>query len=410
MKKITLFSILAAFVAALSFTSCNTDSDGYSPLSKEAQKNFQIAMSVGSYNDMVVLFEKKNDANVNNQTDSVASSVGISMTSDSTMSISNFPIAAIAEHISNKDLSQAIAKVAPRTITCKYNVMPNSTSEVAYYIACPNVIELNLAYGADNKSHKVQLVFMPNQNYYGYCTLKDPRKLGFQFYLYQIWVDGALTGYIKNSINSKYSTVAFAVRNAWKKNGYSPLSKEAQKNFQMAMSVGSYNDMVVLFEKKNNANVNNQTDSVASTVGISMTGDSTMSISNFPIAAIAEHISNKDLSQAIAKVAPRTITCKYNVMPNSTSEVAYYIACPNVIELNLAYGADNKSHKVQLVFMPNQNYYGYCTLKDPRKLGFQFALYQILVDGAQTDYIKNSINSNYTVAFAVRNIWKKTGK
>lgn len=218
MKKITLFSILAAFVAALSFTSCNTDSDN-SPLSKEAQKNFQMAMSVGSYNDMVVLFEKKNDANVKNQTDSVASTVGISMTGDSTMSISNFPIAAIAEHISNKELSQAIAKVTPRTITCKYNVMPKSTSEVAYYIACPNVIELNLAYGADNKSHKVQLVFMPDQIYYGYCTLKDPRKLGFQFALHQIWVDGAQTGYIKNSINSNYSTVAFAVRNAWKKTG-----------------------------------------------------------------------------------------------------------------------------------------------------------------------------------------------
>ena len=156
MKKITLFSILAAFVAALSFTSCNTDSDNsYSPLSKEAQKNFQMAMSVGSYNDMVVLFEKKNVANVNNQIDSVASSVGISMTGDSTMSIANFPIAAIAEHISNTELSQAIAKEAPRTITCKYNVMPNSTSEMAYYIACPNVIELNLAYGADKKSHKV---------------------------------------------------------------------------------------------------------------------------------------------------------------------------------------------------------------------------------------------------------------
>ena len=129
MKKITLFSILAAFVAALSFTSCNTDSDnGYSALSKEAQRNFQMAMSVGSYNDMVVLFEKKNDDNVNNQTDSVASSVRISMTGDSTMSIANFPIAAIAEHISNKELSQAIAKEAPRAITCKYNVMPNSTS------------------------------------------------------------------------------------------------------------------------------------------------------------------------------------------------------------------------------------------------------------------------------------------
>ena len=141
------------------------------------------------------------------------------MYNDSTMRITNFPVAALAEHISNKELSEAIAKEAPRTITCKYNVMSNSTSEVAYYIACPNVIELNLAYGANNKSHKVQLVFMPNQMYYGYCTLKEPRKLGFQFYLVQLWVDGAQTAFIKNSTNSSNSTVAFAVRNAWKKTG-----------------------------------------------------------------------------------------------------------------------------------------------------------------------------------------------
>ena len=219
MKKITLLSLVAVLLTALTFTSCNTDDNGYTPLTPESQRTFQSLMSIGSYNDMVILYKKKNDANVNNQIDSVSSSVHVSMYNDSTMSIANFPIAAIAEHISNQELSQAIAKEAPRTITCKYNVMPNSTSEVAYYIACPNVIELNLAYGADNKSHKVQLVFIPNQDYYGYCTLKDPRKLGFQFALYQIWVDGAQTGYIKNSINSKYSTVSFAVRNAWKKTG-----------------------------------------------------------------------------------------------------------------------------------------------------------------------------------------------
>ncbi len=47
MKKITLFSILAAFVAALSLTSCNTDSDNdYSALSQESQKNYQAAMSM----------------------------------------------------------------------------------------------------------------------------------------------------------------------------------------------------------------------------------------------------------------------------------------------------------------------------------------------------------------------------
>ena len=220
MKKITLFSILAAFVAALSFTSCNTDSDnGYTPLTPESQKTFQSLMSIGSYNDMVILYEKKNDANVNNQVDSVSSSVHVSMNNDSTMRITNFPVAALAEHISNKELSEAIAKEAPRTIICKYNVMPNSTSEIAYYIACPSTIELNLAYGAENKSHKVQLYFMPSQMYYGYCTLKEPRQMGFQFSLLQLWVDGAQTAFIKNSINSSNSTVSFAIRNAWKKTG-----------------------------------------------------------------------------------------------------------------------------------------------------------------------------------------------
>ena len=218
MKKITLFSILAAFVAALSFTSCNTDSDNsFTPLAPETQKSFQAAMSIGSYNDMVILFEKKNKANVNNQIDSVASSVRISMYNDSTMSISNFPVAALAEHISDKELSAAIEKEAPRTITCKYNVMPNSTSETAYFIACPEAINLDLTYGTDNKSHKVVLYFIPSQMYYGYCTLKEPRQLGFQFALYQIWVDGNQTNFIQNSTNSANTTVGFLFRNAWKK-------------------------------------------------------------------------------------------------------------------------------------------------------------------------------------------------
>ena len=220
MKKITLFSILAVLFAAMSFTSCNTDGDsGMNFLTPEQQKSFQYAMAAGSYNNMAILYEMKNDANVKNQVDSVASSCSISMYGDSTMTMTNFPVAALAEHISNKDLAAAIAKVAPKAIKCKYNVMPNSTSETAYFIACPEAINLDLTYGTDNKSHKVVLYFIPSQMYYGYCTLKEPRQLGFQFYLYQLWVDGNQTGYISNSINKSNSTVAFAIRNAWKKTG-----------------------------------------------------------------------------------------------------------------------------------------------------------------------------------------------
>lgn len=221
MKKITLFSILAVLFAAMSFTSCNTDGDsGMNYLTLEQQKNYQYAMAAGSYNNMTLLYEKKNDANVKNQTDSVASSCSISMYGDSTMTMTNFPVAALAEHISDKDLAAVIAKELPRTIKCKYNVMPYSTSEIAYFIACPEAINLDLTYGTDNKSHKVVLYFIPiipGNIYYGYCTLKEPRQLGFQFALYQIWVDGNQTNFIQNSINTSYTTVSFAFRNAWKK-------------------------------------------------------------------------------------------------------------------------------------------------------------------------------------------------
>lgn len=65
MKKITLFSILAVLFAAMSFTSCNTDGDsGMNILTLEQQKSFQHAMAAGSYNNMTILYEKKNDANV----------------------------------------------------------------------------------------------------------------------------------------------------------------------------------------------------------------------------------------------------------------------------------------------------------------------------------------------------------
>ena len=46
MKKIKLFSIAAAFVAAFAFTSCNTgDDNSYSYLTKEQQLSYQKTMA-----------------------------------------------------------------------------------------------------------------------------------------------------------------------------------------------------------------------------------------------------------------------------------------------------------------------------------------------------------------------------
>lgn len=209
MKKITLLSLVAVLLTALTFTSCNTgDDNGYSYLTKEQQDAYQTKMA-GPYRNLVLLFDHKNDANVKNQVDSVETSCDFR--NDSTFTINNFPIKELAEHISNPELKEAISKVGNLPVAGKYMVLPNSQTNQAYFYACPSPINLNLTYGSDAKEHKVVLVFTTSSYYTGGC-IWSTRQIGFPFYLTSIFVDGAQTNYIKNSIHSgKY--VSFACRN-----------------------------------------------------------------------------------------------------------------------------------------------------------------------------------------------------
>lgn len=211
MKKITLLSLVAVLLTALTFTSCNTgDDNGYSLLTKEQQDAYQTKMA-GSYRNLVLLFDHKNDANVKNQADSVETECYFSMRNDSTFTISNFPIKKLAEHISNPELKEAISKVEDKTVTGMYMVLPNSQTNQAYFYAYPSPINLNLKYGSDAKEHKVVLVFSHDTYYAGGCIWAT-KQIGFPFYLTRIFVDGAQTNYIKNSINSQ-PIVSFACRN-----------------------------------------------------------------------------------------------------------------------------------------------------------------------------------------------------
>lgn len=211
MKKITLLSLVAVLLTALTFTSCNTgDDNGYSYLTKEQQDAYQTKMA-GSYPNLVLLFDHKNDANVKNQADSVETSCYFSMRNDSTFTISNFPIKKLAEHISNPELKEAISKVEDKTVAGKYMVLPNSPTNQAYFYACPSPINLNLTYGSDAKEHKVVLIFSTHPYYAGSCVWST-RKIYIPFFLSYIFVDGAQTNYIKNSINSQ-PIVSFACRN-----------------------------------------------------------------------------------------------------------------------------------------------------------------------------------------------------
>lgn len=211
MKKITLLSLVAVLLTALTFTSCNTgDDNGYSYLTKEQQAAYQTKMA-GSYSNLVLLFDHKNDADVNKQIDSVETSCNFSMRNDSTFTISNFPIKKLAEHISNPELKEAISKVEDKTVTGKYMVLPNSLTNQAYFYACPSPINLTLTYGSDAKEHKVVLVFTASSYYVGSC-IWSTQQIGFPFNLTYIFVDDKQTNYIKNSIHSG-AYVSFACRN-----------------------------------------------------------------------------------------------------------------------------------------------------------------------------------------------------
>ena len=211
MKKITLLSLVAVLLTALTFTSCNTgDDNGYSYLTKEQQDAYQTNMA-GHYPNLVLLFDHKNDADVKNQADSVETECYFSMRNDSTFTISNFPIKKLAEHISNPELKEAISKVEDKPVTGKYMVLPNSLTNQAYFYAYPSPINLNLTYVSDAKEHKVVLVFTPDTYYVGGC-IWSTKQIGFPFYLTRIFVDGKETNYIKNSINSQ-PIVSFICRN-----------------------------------------------------------------------------------------------------------------------------------------------------------------------------------------------------
>lgn len=201
-----MLSLVAVLLTALTFTSCNTgDDNGYSYLTKEQQDAYQTKMA-GSYPNLVLLFDHKNDADGKNQIASVETSCDFS--NDSTFTISNFPIKKLAEHISNPELKEAISKVEDKTVTGKYMVLPNSLTNQAYFYACPSPINLNLTYGSDAKEHKVVLVFT---TYVGSC-IWSTKQIDFPFYLTSIFVDGTQTNYIKNSTHSG-TFVSFACRN-----------------------------------------------------------------------------------------------------------------------------------------------------------------------------------------------------
>lgn len=163
MKKIKLFSIVAAFVAAFAFTSCNTGDDNnsnYQPLTKSEKdvcylKTHGSRMSKLTYVSDENVTEKDGKKEYYDTLD-VATDIN-GNGKDTVMTVRNFPVKILARYIpenaDTKDLKEALKKyelpVNFKSIVYYYSVTP-----VIQFMLFPDAISVNLEYGG--ATHKVK--------------------------------------------------------------------------------------------------------------------------------------------------------------------------------------------------------------------------------------------------------------
>lgn len=160
MKKIKLFSIVAAFVAAFAFTSCNDNNSNYQPLTKSEKdvcylKTHGSRMSKLTYVSDENVTEKDGKKEYYDTLD-VATDIN-GNGKDTVMTVRNFPVKIFARYIpenaETKDLKEALKKyklpVNFKSIVYYYSVTP-----VIQFMLFPDAISVNLEYGG--ATHKVK--------------------------------------------------------------------------------------------------------------------------------------------------------------------------------------------------------------------------------------------------------------
>jgi hypothetical protein len=163
MKKIKLFSIAAAFVAAFAFTSCNTGDDNnsyYQPLT-QAEKDVCYLKTSGVHNGKLAYMSDEHVTEIKGtkeyiDTLDVATDI-YGNGKDTVMTVRNFPVKILARYIpenaDTKDLKEALKKyempVNFKSIVYYYSVTP-----VIQFMLFPDAITVNLEYGG--ATHKVK--------------------------------------------------------------------------------------------------------------------------------------------------------------------------------------------------------------------------------------------------------------
>lgn len=171
MKKIKLFSVLAALFAALSFTSCNTDSDSTSLPDAITAKSMLSKVS-GFHNCGILL---PAGTNVESK-DSVEATYYVNA-NDSSFVISSFPISKLAKYFSDEDLANAVAKLPDQNLTGK--LLPYSADGPTFGSYVDPV-----KFNANGKEYTLAFYYgYTSLTLAGYATIKSTGKQLFLQYL-----------------------------------------------------------------------------------------------------------------------------------------------------------------------------------------------------------------------------------
>ena len=198
MKKIKLFSIVAAFVAAFTFTSCNTGDDNNSyakPLTKSEKDVCYLKTSGSRMSKLTYLSDEhvteKDGKKEYYDTLNVATSI-YGDGKDTVMTVHNFPVKIFARYIpesaETKDLKEALKKyelpVNFKSIVYYYSVTP-----VIQFMLFPDAITVNLEYGGATHKVKFYCYSSGNSRYtFGQVT-QDKSKVEAYLVVYGYEVD-----------------------------------------------------------------------------------------------------------------------------------------------------------------------------------------------------------------------------
>ena len=156
MKKIKLFSIVAAFVAAFAFTSCNTGDDNnsyYQPLTQAEKQTCYLKTSGSRMSKLAYVSDEhvteKDGKKEYHDTLDVSTSIH-GDGKDTVMTVNNFPVKIFAryipENVDTKDLKEALKKykmpVSFKSVVYYYTITP-----FIQFMLFPDAITVNLEYG-----------------------------------------------------------------------------------------------------------------------------------------------------------------------------------------------------------------------------------------------------------------------